>query len=129
MKIELKRVAYSLRGTFGVMLVDGLPFCVTLEDPDNNNAMGISCIPKGIYEVEPWNSDKYPNTYHVKDVPGRTAILMHSGNTVNDTMGCILLGTFYSTFNGLPSIAGSKDALNTFRSKMGREKFTLTIKD
>lgn len=127
MKVELKRVAYTKQGTFGVLLIDGIPQFVTLEDPDNNNAQGISCIPTGTYNVVPHDSDKFPNTYHVTTVPERGSILIHSGNTINDTEGCILLGTFYSNLGQLPSIAGSKDALNKFRSIAKRDNFTLNI--
>lgn len=127
MNVTLKRVAYTDKGTFGVLLIDGFPQFVTLEDPDNNNAQGISCIPTGTYNVAPHDSDKFPNTYHVTKVTGREAILMHTGNSIADTSGCILIGTSYSTFGQLPGIAGSKDALNKFRSIAKRDNFTLTI--
>lgn len=129
MKVEIRRVVYHKYGTFGVLLIDDLPFCVTLEEPNLGNQSHISCVPTGAYEVEYWNTAHFPNTYHVKDVPGRDAILIHSGNTIEDTEGCILLGTFFASSGKLPSVAGSRDALNKFRSVMKRDKFTLTIKD
>lgn len=129
LSVTIKRITYTKHGTFGVMLIDGFPMFVTLEEPDNNNAKGISCIPTGEYKVIPHDSPKFPNTYHVTGVKGRDAILIHSGNTIQDTEGCILVGTSYSTLGQLPSIAGSKDALNKFRSIAKRDNFTLTIKD
>jgi hypothetical protein len=49
-------------------------------------------IMPGIYPVVPYNSEDHPNTFQILNVPGRTAILIHSGNFHNDTSGCFLPG-------------------------------------
>jgi len=45
MELTLKRCASTAKGTFGVLLHDGVPLCVTCEDPWNDNLPNISCIP------------------------------------------------------------------------------------
>lgn len=66
--------------------------CDTLELPNKNNQFQISCIPTGTYKVVANESKKFGKCYAVQNVPGRTAILIHSGNTTKDTKGCILVG-------------------------------------
>ena len=47
--ITLKRIAHTDDGTFGVLLLEGSPFAVTLERPWLDNQRGKSCIPTGVY--------------------------------------------------------------------------------
>jgi Family of unknown function (DUF5675) len=50
-------------------------------------------IPPGDYAVTMGWSPRFERRVpHVVDVPGRTDILVHPGNTSADTKGCILLG-------------------------------------
>jgi hypothetical protein len=132
MHITLKRTHYTKFGVFGVMsspdIQDGAPFLLTLEDPDNHNKPGESCIPKGTYKVEPYNGTKYKGVYHVMNVPGRSAILIHWGNTHEDTRGCILVGSeYYSFAEDKPGIGGSMLAMNELRGIVGKQAFTLEI--
>jgi hypothetical protein len=64
----------------------------TLELPWKDNKKEISCIPEGRYHGEPNDTKKYPDTYRVLEVDGRTDILIHSGNYPRHTLGCILTG-------------------------------------
>ena len=45
-----------------------------------DNAKNISCIKPGEYTAVRYNSAKHGVCYHLKDVPGRSAILIHVGN-------------------------------------------------
>lgn len=110
--IELKRVSLSNKGTFGVLLSNGIPLCVTLEDPWNDNKIGESCIPAGVYQCRKHFGEKYKNVWILENVPGRSAILIHAGNTIDDTRGCILVG---SGFSGA-SVINSKSALDKLRT-------------
>jgi len=65
---------------------------MTLELPWNDNHTDISCIPDGTYEVVPYSSEKWPEVFHILDVSGREAILIHWGSFVRNTKGCILVG-------------------------------------
>lgn len=64
--------------------------CFTIELDWKNNAKNISCIPKGIYSVNEHMSQKFKSTIIVNNVPNRSGILIHSGNTYLDIQGCIL---------------------------------------
>lgn len=91
----------------------------TLEDPWADNARGRSCIPEGRYKLaRDTFKDRYPN-FRLVDVPGRTAIEIHRGNTVNDTEGCILVGQRVVLFeDGMPVLQDSATAMNRFMRAM-----------
>lgn len=117
--ITIHRVLTGQYGTFGTLSVDGLPFCVTLEDPDDGNKPNISCIPPGEYELE-WRISKRFKRLHayVKDVPGRSGIILgHGGNTHLDTEGCVLLGAAYGYKSGLPAILISTEICEKFNKR------------
>jgi len=78
----------------GTMFVDGMPL-YTLERPWLDNTHNISCIPTGIYKCVYMDSSfdgRLRNVYSVRNVPDREGILLHSGNFVDETHGCILVG-------------------------------------
>lgn len=102
----------------GVLLLNGIPFCITLELPWHDNKCNASCIPEGTYRLEEvfnvklFSGKKIPRTFLVCDVPKRGGILFHTGNTKRDTKGCILLGSSFSTKDD--SILGSRLAFDDF---------------
>jgi hypothetical protein len=90
-KATLKREYLDL-ATLGTLHVTDEPICSILELPWKDNAVNESCIPEGMYIVEPYESPKFGKCFIVKDVKGRTYILIHKGNYVHDTDGCLLPG-------------------------------------
>jgi len=86
---------YSDWGTFGTFSVSHGSKemrCYSCERPWQDNAVNVSCIPTGLYVLKRGNfRGKYEN-YELQDVPGRTFIEIHRGNTMHDVKGCILLG-------------------------------------
>lgn len=102
--------------TIGDLYVNKKWFCNTLECPDrglnddhfisyiqNIKQRGKTAIPIGTYDISLDEiSSKYGKKEKYKpiegklprllDVPGFNGILIHCGNTVNDTEGCILVG-------------------------------------
>jgi hypothetical protein len=128
MTYQIKRVSSNNHGTFGVFLKDGLPLCVTLEETWLNNEKSISCIPAGVYEVESYSGTKYKEVWIVKNVPNRSAILIHWGNTEKNTAGCILMGRRFETFSGLRGIAESLMTIAMLRKILPR-RFSLEIQD
>lgn len=118
MKLRLVRVSEHKDATLGVLCLDGRPMFVTLEDKWRENERLVSCIPKGKYKVVIHNSPKFGRVYKVLDVPGRSEILIHAGNTHKDTHGCILLGLMYGTIGTETAILSSKAALNNFMVAM-----------
>ena len=68
----------------------------TLELPWKDNARSVSCIPKGVYDCRTRTAKESGSRDYlhllVKDVPNRTYILFHYGNSPSDSRGCILTG-------------------------------------
>jgi hypothetical protein len=62
----------------------------TLERPDRNNQVNVSCIPEGTYEVHRDRHGRH-TWFKVLDVERRTAIEIHEGYKVSHSAGCILL--------------------------------------
>ena len=117
MKVDLIRLEeHSVEGTFGTMRINGQAFCVTLEPPDKNNAQWISNIPPGKYKCKRYSSAKYPRTFEIIGVPMRSRVLFHSGNTVDDTHGCVILGQYFGKLRDNRAVLNSG---NTFAAFMG----------
>jgi len=126
--IYLKRVSDSPDHTFGVFLgEDGCPICVALELPEYGNQKSISCIPTGTYWVGQYSSDRYKEAYEILNVAGRSKILIHTGNTVNDTEGCILPGLQFGNIDHDKAVLSSRDAFDRLKYMVGGEQFLLTI--
>jgi hypothetical protein len=66
----------------------------TLEDPVRDEKIaGITAIPAGRYEITLEDSPHFKRELpYLHDVPEFTGILIHAGNTPEDTRGCILVG-------------------------------------
>ncbi len=123
---RLQRVASSDKGTFGVLCLGAIPICVTCEDPWNDNQTSISCIPKGVYQCDKYSSEKFKDVWELKDVPNRSSILIHNGNSIADTHGCILVGKAFGTLSGMPAVVQSRDALDMLRAEFP-DSFVLSI--
>ena len=115
---KLIRVEHGDAGVFGVLLVDGQTYCFTLEPQD--------CIPEGTYACQLRDSARFGRKlYGVMDVPGRTDIEIHMGNTVSDTHGCVLLGG--KCWDQPRGIGESLAMLNAFMLKLAGADFTLEV--
>jgi hypothetical protein len=103
--------------------------CKTLELAWKDNKRRISCIPAAEYDCVLRNSPKYGNHFHVKDVPGRTWILIHGGNYYSDILGCILVGNAFKDINKdkILDVVNSKATLKKLLEK-APNGFKLTIK-
>lgn len=130
MELTLKRVLFSNDGTIGVLINGNRPICLTLERDWLDNAKGLSCIPEGSYLCVLGDHPKHGTTYEVTNVPGRDAILIHSGNTEADTEGCILIGNQYGLINGALAVLNSKITFDAFMTMTnGAASFALHIKN
>lgn len=126
--LKLVRISYSKEGTFGVLIDNEIPFCVTLERPWRDNQVGISCIPTGNYICKRVASPKFGNTFEVMDVQGRTHILFHSGNIIDDTHGCVITGEEFGILAGKSAVLASGRAFKEFMSKLNNvNKFALIV--
>ena len=126
--LTLKRVNNSVQGKAGVLIENEIPLMLTLERPWINNHDSISCIPEGSYVCKRIVSPKFGDTFQVTDVEGRSEILFHKGNTIEDSHGCILLGSSFAQFKTGFGIANSAMAYEMFMGLMKKENsFALTI--
>jgi hypothetical protein len=101
----LERNKSTLHSTTGnLLLIDNKNRSIlqlrTLERPWVFNERKISCIPTGTYIVKRHTSPKFGTCFKIQDVKGRSDILIHSGNAVNDTLGCILVGLTSASVDG-----------------------------
>jgi hypothetical protein len=94
--VKLIRVSSSEKGTFGNIIYNGKPLCVTLELPWRDNKPNISCIPMGTYEVVNFDSPSKGNVFLLKDVPNRSYIEIHVANFMSEIKGCIAVGMEFS---------------------------------
>ncbi len=94
MKLRLIREPTSDGATLGVLFIDQVWFCWTLEDPIRDVKIPHqTCIPPGFYDVALTHSPKFGRVLpEVLNVPGFTGIRIHPGNDAGDTDGCILCG-------------------------------------
>lgn len=130
MTLTLIRVGSSRRGTFGVLRYGDVPFALTVERPWNDNTVGDSCIPVGTYTCKKVRSPHFGDTYEVTNVPGRTHILFHKGNTIEDTQGCILVGEEFSGTFDRPMIVSSQRGFSELLALLdGHSTFDLEIRE
>lgn len=128
MNITLRRIAQSEQGTFGVLIKDNIPLCVTVELPWRNNQRKISCIPAGAYDCVPYSSKRYDDVWLLEGVPDRDDILIHAANSINDLQGCIGPGINFSRWGNMPVVSNSQKAMDMLRKELP-ERFTLNIED
>ena len=126
MNVYLYRHTSIVDGTFGLLVADNKSIAVTCEDPWLDNKPFESCIPAGSYTAFNHGSLKFGNVWKLANVPNRTDILIHQGNTKKDTTGCILVGSRYGTLLGRRAILDSKKALMRLKVMLP-ERFTLII--
>jgi len=90
------RDKFTSESVSGKLYLNGEFLCYTLENPWYKNKRNVSCIPVGLYDVRlrlPRESATRDYVHLlVKEVPNRSYILFHIGNTAKDTKGCILTG-------------------------------------
>lgn len=116
MELRLKRIAKKETYTIGRLYADGKYVCDTIEDRDRGLSQslpvsvnvakkrkGMTAIPTGRYrvtlDVQSPKFSKYKSYDWCKgylprliNVPAYEGILIHAGNTAQNTEGCLLVG-------------------------------------
>ena len=105
MKLTVVRTQFGTDATNGLLFIDGIFECYTLEDQYQAvKVMHETCIPEGTYDIQfrktggfhAKYSERYKNAHygmlHIQDVPNFTYILIHTGNTDEHTSGCLIVG-------------------------------------
>ena len=133
MKITVKRFADNGDTTLGILYINGIFECFTVEDEERAvKKKGETRVPNGKYNInlreEGGYHSKYkvkygeihkgmlcihnaPNWKIIKDGMEFQYILIHTGNTDEHTMGCLLVNDSVSgkTFTGSSSVDAYRD--------------------
>lgn len=147
MKLTLFRKYKKDTYTIGNLYIDGTYFCDTLEDTDRGlsskdslqtilkkKVYGKTAIPTGTYKVDMNTvSPRFKNRSWAKpyggklprliDTIGFEGVLIHVGNTPDDTSGCILVGK--NTIKG--RVTNSTNIFNSLMEELSRDKDDITI--
>jgi hypothetical protein len=144
MKITLIRIYSNSVYTFGMLYINGIFECYTLEDEKRAiKVYAETRIPAGRYIISLHESSrfiaKYKKTFNghqgmllLNNVVGFSGILIHIGNTDVDTAGCILVGRSHEI--GKNMIGSSAVAYNSFYFKVldairSGETITIHVQD
>ena len=134
-EILIERIKSDKYGTKGVMSINGITICNTLELQWLENKRKESCIPEGSYEARPFKSSKHGEVYVLFGVPERGGILIHKGNFAgqhplkSDSNGCILLGIGFGKLSEQPAILNSKSGMQKFMDVVNNENVQIIIKN
>lgn len=129
-KVILQRAWSDKRATIGMLTIADIDHdpIFTLENPLRETSID-SRISAGEYLCISYSGVVHKNVYLLRDVPGRSSILIHPGNYEKDTEGCILVGLGSNIINGQPAVTYSVQAMQNLINLLGREDFKLVIKE
>ncbi len=136
MEIKVIRTQFGKDATNGMVFIDGIFECYSLEDQYQEvKVMHETCIPEGKYDIKFRTTggfhSKYSSRYgamhhgmlHIQDVPGFQYILIHTGNTDEHTSGCLIVGDTQQdldvNFNGM--VGASTQAYKKLYPKIAKE--------
>ena len=106
MKLDVVRTQFGDDATCGILFIDGIFECYTLEDEVRDlKEYSETAIPLGEYEIKfrtvggfhTKYTARYGASFHkgmleLQNVPNFQYILIHTGNTDEHTAGCLLVG-------------------------------------
>jgi len=115
MELRIERKWKKKDYCIGVLYVNGVRFCETLEDPDRglkqsmptgiinqNKVYGETAIPTGVYQILRTISPKFAKKTwgkkyggvvpEIANVKGYSGVRIHPGNTAKDLLGCVAPG-------------------------------------
>jgi hypothetical protein len=126
MIITVRRFLSNSDATLSEVKIDGLRQCYGLEDEHRDvKVNGETRIPAGAYKIGIRAEGGFHNRYskkfaeihrgmlYVLDVPGFDYILIHVGNTDDDTAGCLLVG---QTCLGTPDVLTVGSSVLAYKS-------------
>lgn len=132
MKLRVERLWKKDTYTIGRLYVDDKYFCNTLEDTvrdlsKEKKIPGKTAIPYGEYKVVfNWSPKFGRNLPRLLNVPAFEGILIHPGNTANDSAGCILVGK-NTEVGRLTESRYTSDKLNVLIEDAQRKGESITI--
>lgn len=133
MNLRVERLWKKPAYTVGRLFVDEQFFCNTLEDTvrdlsNEKKVYGKTAIPYGEYKVVyNWSPKFGRNLPRLLNVPAFEGILIHPGNTADDSAGCILVGR-NTEVGRLTESRYTSDKLNVLIEDAQRRGESITIK-
>lgn len=144
MNITVQRDILVSIYTVGIVSIDGLFFCYSLEDSMREEldaggryywrrrmkVPGKTAIPAGRYEVVASHSARFGKLLPLLlNVPDFDGVRIHGGNTAEDTEGCILFGRVRDVSKGRVSDCAAvvADITNRIREAAFRGKVWLDV--
>lgn len=125
MLVTVQRAWYTEKSTCGMLALDGIFECFTLEPRRDQSQGKPFCIPAGTYDVIVEQSPRFQQpTPHLQNVPGFDYIELHPGNFPGDTHGCTLVGQEHAT----DDVSNSRAAFEQLMSKLP-QKFQIVYID
>ena len=138
MKLRLNRFADNGDTTLGMLFIDDVPACFILEDEFRDVKIKHDTrIPAGTYEITLRKEGSFHSRYSnhkdsrirqnhngmlwLRNVPNFEYILIHIGNTDEDTSGCLLTGTTAKFTKSEMSVFSSTEAYLTIYPQIAKE--------
>ena len=120
----------SKRGVFGSLMVpEHGKNWYSLENPDLENKVNISCIPATDYICRWTYSNRLKRyTYQIMNVRARTGIRFHPFNVIEETEGCTGLGEKIKHTGTETRLVDSRVAIKAFEKLMDKKAFKLKIR-
>jgi len=141
MNLILKRTDFTDKSTIGELTINGKFICYVLEDKDRGlkdsmdvkeiamlKLYGVTAIPYGTYKVDLTMSARFkkilPILYKVKGYEG---IRIHSGNTAEHSLGCLIVGRKKGIDKVSESLLAMGDLMSILEHIPDSEEITITI--
>lgn len=126
MKLTLQRYLFTDDYTMGLLFIDGVYFCDTIEDKyrgqdlKKTKVYGETCIPYGVYDVKiTWSPKNKKYMPQIMNVPYFDGIRIESGNTAKDSLGCVIVGI--KSKNG--EVIESRKTYNALMNRLENTKY------
>jgi hypothetical protein len=133
MKLKLIRDERGADYTYGKLYINDNYFCETIEDEERaQKVMHETAIPKGTYKIILNFSNRFQQRMPLLlNVPNFSGIRIHTGNTDDDSSGCIILGRTRGRLKGQPAVLESRVVFNELMVRLTaadkRETITITV--
>jgi len=131
MDLLLQRKTEINNTVFGELFINGSFFCYTLEDKIRDvKIKHQTCIPQGSYNIIITYSTRFKELLPLlQNVPNFIGIRIHAGNTIEDTSGCILVGSAIQGERLLYSKITVNRLISKLQSALKKEKVKIEVKN
>lgn len=131
MELLLQRKTEVNNTVLGELFINGSFFCYTLEDKIRDvKIKHETCIPEGSYNIIITPSARFKEILPLlQNVPNFSGIRIHAGNTIEDTSGCILVGSAIKGEMLLYSKITVSRLISKLQTALKKEKVKIEVKN